>query len=95
MTLPFPNNFSRLRPFHPPLDLHQNFLMLRHSASDQAEAAKCFLEEGSEQPPFHCPLSGDPDPTPHETPKCHVKQGLAKSSKKFKGADPKSKGDNE
>ena len=61
----------------------------------QAEGAKHFLEEGSEQLTFHCPPSEDPDPSPHETAKLCVKQGLVKSSKKFKGADPKSKGDNE
>ena len=60
-----------------------------------AEVAKHFLEHGSEKLSFHCPPFKDPDPSPHETPKCRVKQGPVKSSKKFKEADPKSKGDNE
>ena len=93
MTLPFHNNFPRPRPFHPPLDLHQNSPMLRQSASEQKLLNS--LEEGSEQLTFHCPPSEDPDPSPHETPKCCVKQGLVKPSKIFKEDDPKSKGDNE
>ena len=49
-----------------------------------AEAAKLFLEEGSDQSTFHCPLSESSDLTPHKIPKCHVKQGPVKSSKKIK-----------
>ena len=52
----------------------------------QAEAAKHFLEEGSGQSTFHRPLSEDSNPSPHEAPKCCIKQGLVKSSKKLKEA---------
>ena len=50
----------------------------------QAEAAKQFLEEGSDQSTFHCPLSKGSDLRPCKTPKCHFKQGPMKSSKKIK-----------
>ena len=53
------------------------------------------MEEGNEQLAFHCPLSEDPDPRPHETLKSCVKQGPVKLSKKFKKTDLRSKGDNE
>ena len=49
-----------------------------------AEAAKHFLEEGSDQSTFHCPLSKSSDLTPCKIPKCHIKQGPMKSSKKIK-----------
>ena len=50
----------------------------------QAEAAKHFLEEGSDQSSFHCPLSKSSDLNPCKIPKCHIKQGPIKSSKKIK-----------
>ena len=50
----------------------------------QAEAAKHFLEEGSDQSTFHCPLSKSSDLNPHKIPKHHIKQGPVKSSKKSK-----------
>ena len=49
-----------------------------------ADTAKHFLEEGSDQSIFHCPLSEGSDPKPHKAPKCHIKQGTVKSSKKVR-----------
>ena len=49
-----------------------------------AEAAKHFLEEESDQFTFHCPLSEGSDPNPYKAPKCHIKQGSMKLSKKIK-----------
>ena len=43
----------------------------------QAETAKQFLEEKGGQPTFYCPC---------EAPKCCIKQGPVKSSKKLKRA---------
>ena len=61
---------------------------LPHAAiiSKCAEAAKHFLEEGSDQSTFHCPMSEDPNPDSHKAPKCHTKQGPMKLSKKFREA---------
>ena len=58
----------------------------------QAEAAKHFLEEESDQSTFHCPLSKGSDLNPIKIPKHHIKQGPMKSSKKIKeskGFEPK------
>ena len=52
----------------------------------RAEAAKQFLEEESSQSTFHCPSTDDPDPSHPKAPKCHIKQGPVKSSKKLKKA---------
>ena len=38
----------------------------------QPEAAKHFLEEGSDQSSFHCPLSEGSDPSPCKISKCHI-----------------------
>ena len=61
--------------------------MLLPSSTNEAEAAKHFLEEGSDQSSFHCPLSESADPGPHKISKCHIKQGPIKSSKKIKESE--------
>ena len=48
----------------------------------RAEATKQFLEEESGQSTFHCPSIDDPDLSHQKAQKCHMKQGLMKSSKK-------------
>ena len=52
-----------------------------------AEAAKHFLEEGSDQTTFHHPWLEGSNLSPHKTPKCHFKQGPIKSSKKIKESE--------
>ena len=49
-----------------------------------AEASKHFLEEGSDQSTFHCPLSESSDLSPCKIPKCHIKQGPVNPARKPK-----------
>ena len=77
--------FLKMRPPHLPLNLHQNSPELPHTEviCKRAEAAKQFLEEGG-QSTLHCPSTKEFEPSHHEAPKHHIKQGLVKSNKNKK-----------